>query len=87
MGGAGPQASGPAVWAWVFYDFANTIFAVSILSFFFPLWIEERVGSGAFLSAPSLVNGATAVSALLERLPALVVIGRLYEPSVRESPV
>jgi len=29
----------------------------------------------------------TAVSALLERLPALVVIGRLYEPSVRESPV
>ncbi len=65
MGGAGPQASGPAVWAWVFYDFANTIFAISILSLFFPLWIEERVGSGVFLSAPSLVNGATAVSALL----------------------
>lgn len=53
------------MWAWVFYDFANTIFAVSILSFFFPLWIEEQIGGGALLSAPSLVNGATAVSALL----------------------
>ena len=60
-----PKASKTAVWAWVFYDFANTIFAVSILSFFFPLWVEERLGDGALLSAPSLVNGATAASALL----------------------
>ena len=51
--------------AWVLYDFANTIFSVTVLSLFFPLWVEERVGSGAFLSAPSLVNAATAVSALL----------------------
>jgi MFS transporter, UMF1 family len=26
-----------AVWAWVLYDFANTIFSVSILTVFFPL--------------------------------------------------
>lgn len=68
MGGSratGGIVSRSAVWAWVLYDFANTIFAVSILSFFFPLWIDEQVGSGGLLSGPSLVNGATAVSALL----------------------
>ena len=58
--------SGAAVWAWVLYDFANTIFAVTVLSLFFPLWVEERLGGGgAFISAPGLVNAATAVSALL----------------------
>lgn len=60
-----PVASRTAVWAWILYDFANTIFSVTVLTLFFPLWVEERVGSGAFLSAPSLVNAATAVSALL----------------------
>ena len=29
-----------AVWAWVLYDFANTIFSVSILTVFFPLWVD-----------------------------------------------
>ena len=60
-----PKTSRIAVWAWVLYDFANTIFSVTVLSLFFPLWVEERVGSEAFLSAPSLVNAATATSALL----------------------
>ena len=60
------RVSGAAVWAWVLYDFANTIFAVTVLSLFFPLWVEERLGGGgAFISAPGLVNAATAVSALL----------------------
>jgi MFS transporter, UMF1 family len=49
-----------AVWAWVLYDFANTIFSVSILTVYFPLWVEGEVGDGAWL-----VNAATAVSALL----------------------
>ena len=54
------------MWAWVLYDFANTIFAVTVLSLFFPLWVEARVGNGgAFISAPGLVNAATAASALL----------------------
>ncbi len=61
-----PVASRTAVWAWVLYDFANTMFAVTVLSLFFPLWVEESVGGGgAFISAPGLVNAATAVSALL----------------------
>jgi len=49
-----------AVWAWVLYDFANTIFSVSILTVFFPLWVDQQIGDGAWL-----VNLATAVSALL----------------------
>jgi MFS transporter, UMF1 family len=65
-----PKASGISVWAWVLYDFANTIFSVTVLSLFFPLWVEERVGEGALISAPGLVNGATAVSALLVVLSA-----------------
>ena len=69
-----PVASKTAVWAWVLYDFANTIFAVTVLSLFFPLWVEERVGGGgAFISAPGLVNAATAVSALLVVLSAPVL--------------
>ena len=62
----GAGASEAAVWAWVLYDFANTMFAVTVLTLFFPLWVEERVGGGgAFVSAPGLVNAATAVAALL----------------------
>ena len=57
---AGERASGVAVWSWALYDFSNTIFSISILSFFFPLWLGDELGAGA-----GLVNGATAVSALL----------------------
>lgn len=61
------------MWAWILYDFANTMFAVTVLTLFFPLWVEERVGGGAFFSAPGLVNAATAVSALLVVLSAPVL--------------
>ncbi|HEV2094151.1 MAG TPA: MFS transporter [Rubrobacter sp.] len=71
--GGGPGASGAAVWAWVLYDFANTIFSVTVLTLFFPLWVEDRVGGGAFFSAAGLINAATAVSALLVVLSAPVL--------------
>jgi MFS transporter, UMF1 family len=58
--GSSERASSLAVWAWVLYDFSNTIFSVSILTVFFPLWVEGEVEGGAWL-----VNAATAVSALL----------------------
>ena len=61
------------MWAWVLYDFANTIFSVTVLTLFFPLWVEERVGDGALLSAPGIVNAATAVFALLVVLSAPVL--------------
>src|ERR671912_2796271 len=62
---SGGKASRLAAFSWILYDFSNTIFSVTILSFYFPLWVEEQVGSGGFLSGPGLVNSATAVSALL----------------------
>ena len=62
---SGGKASRLAAFSWILYDFSNTIFSVTILSFYFPLWVEEQVGSGGFLSGPGLVNPATAVSALV----------------------
>ena len=59
------RASRVSVWAWALYDFSNTIFSVSILTTFFPRWVAEQ-GQGAEL----LVNGATAIAALLVVLTA-----------------
>jgi MFS transporter, UMF1 family len=47
--GPAGEASSLAVAAWVLYDFAATIFTVSILSFFFPLWLGDELGAGADL--------------------------------------
>ncbi len=49
-----------AVWSWVLYDFSNTIFSISILSYFFPLWLREELGAG-----PDLFNYISAASACL----------------------
>src|SRR5215213_1247565 len=68
-----------AVWAWVLYDFANTVFSVSILTVFFPLWVHQQIGHGAWL-----VNLATAVSALLVffTVPALGAMADLRQRRV-----
>lgn len=52
-----------AVWAWVLYDFSNTIFSISILSVFFPLWLGDELGAGA--STVNLANAAAAVLVVL----------------------
>jgi UMF1 family MFS transporter len=62
---SGGKTSRLAAFSWILYDFSNTIFSVTVLSFYFPLWVEDQVGSGGFLSGAGLVNSATAVSALL----------------------
>jgi UMF1 family MFS transporter len=59
------KASKLAVWSWVLYDFSNTIFSVSILTYFFPIWLGDELGAG-----PSVVNFATAVSAFFVVLTA-----------------
>lgn len=38
-----------SVFSWSLYDFANTVFSVSILSYFFPLWLGDELGGGADL--------------------------------------
>jgi UMF1 family MFS transporter len=59
------QVSSIAVWSWILYDFASTIFSVSILSYFFPLWLGDELGAGA-----SLFNYITAASMVLVALTA-----------------
>lgn len=54
------RVSGLAVWSWALYDFSNTLFSVSIISTFFPLWFGSEMGAGF-----AAVNYATAASAFL----------------------
>jgi len=49
---SGGKASRLAVYSWILYDFSNTIFSITILSFYFPLWVEEQVGSGVYYPGP-----------------------------------
>jgi UMF1 family MFS transporter len=79
------RTSGLAVFSWVLYDLSNTVFAASILTFFFPLWVEQQLGSGGFLSGAGLVNAATAVSALLVVLTA-PVLGAVADLRQRRVP-
>jgi UMF1 family MFS transporter len=62
------KASRLAVWSWVLYDFSNTIFSLSILSYFFPLWLGDELGAGA-----DTVNYLVAISALLVVLTAPIL--------------
>jgi UMF1 family MFS transporter len=67
--GAPPRkASGLAVWSWVLYDFSNTIFAISILTYFYPIWLASELGGG-----PGLVNAAVAISSVFVVLTAPVL--------------
>ncbi len=79
------KASRLAVFSWVLYDLSNTVFAASILTFFFPLWVEQEVGSGGVFSGAGLVNAATAISALFVVLTA-PVLGAVADLRQRRVP-
>lgn len=34
-----------AVWSWVLYDLANTIFSMGVVSLYFSLWVRDEVGA------------------------------------------
>lgn len=34
-----------AVWSWILYDLANTIFSMGVVSLYFSLWVREEVGA------------------------------------------
>ncbi len=74
------RASKLAVWSWVLYDFSNTIFSISILSYFFPLWLGDELGAGA-----STFNYLVALSALLVVLTA-PVLGSVADLRQRRRP-
>ncbi len=69
-----------AVWSWILYDFSNTIFSISILSYFFPLWLGDELGAGA-----DTVNYLVALSALLVVLTA-PVLGSVADLRQRRLP-
>lgn len=48
-----------AVWSWVLYDLANTIFSMGIVSIYFSLWVRETVGADR---ADTVYGLVTAVS-------------------------
>ena len=74
------KASALAVWAWAFYDFANTIFSISILSYFFPLWLGDELGAGAVF-----YNYVVAASAVLVAVSA-PFLGSLADLRQRRTP-
>jgi MFS transporter, UMF1 family len=78
--GTARKASGLAVWSWVLYDFSNTIFSISILSYFFPLWLGDELGAGA-----DTFNYLVALSALLVVLTA-PVLGSVADLRQRRRP-
>jgi UMF1 family MFS transporter len=57
-----PAIARRAVWSWITYDLANTIFSMAIVSLYFPLWIRETVGSGR---ADTLYGNISSISYLL----------------------
>ena len=72
----GGKASGLGVSSWVIYDFSNTIFSISILSYFFPLWFGDDLGAGG-----NVYNYLAALSALMVVLiaPALGAVADLRQ--------
>ena len=53
------------VLAWALFDFANTFFAVTMLSFFFPLWITEDLGAKELWFSVSLGVSMAAVALVM----------------------
>lgn len=75
-----PTAGRRAVLSWALYDFASTAFSVSILSYFFPLWLGDELGAGA-----DLFNYITAASMVLVFLTA-PLLGALADLDQRRKP-
>lgn len=54
-----PSIPRRAVWSWILYDLANTIFSMGVVSLYFSLWVREQVGADR---ADSVYGIITAVS-------------------------
>lgn len=48
-----------AVWSWILYDLANTIFSMGVVSLYFSLWVRDAVGADR---ADAVYGVVTAVS-------------------------
>ena len=57
-----PAISRRAVWSWITYDLANTMFSMGIVSLYFSLWVRGEVGSER---ADTVYGNMSSVSYLL----------------------
>ena len=48
-----------AVWSWILYDLANTIFSMGVVSLYFSLWVRDQVGADR---ADAVYGVVTAIS-------------------------
>ncbi len=49
-------SKGATIFSWSLYDFANTIFAMNVTSFYFPLWVKETKGGGLLYILPFFIS-------------------------------
>ncbi|MEO6458553.1 MAG: MFS transporter, partial [Chloroflexia bacterium] len=75
----GERISPLAVWSWVFYDFANTIFSINVVSTYFPLLVKERGQNDAVYAYP--MSAALLFVALL-----MPVLGAMSDRNGRRMP-
>ena len=56
-----PQVSIPrrAVWSWILYDLANTIFSMGVVSLYFSLWVRDAVGAERADTVYGIVTAAS----------------------------
>ena len=78
--GAPRKESNLAVGSYVLYNFGNTVFAATILTLYFPLWLTEEYGAG-----PALFNYATAIASFLVVLSA-PALGAIVDLRQRRKP-
>jgi UMF1 family MFS transporter len=62
MDATAQPATRRAVWSWITYDLANTIFSMGVVSLYFPLWVRETVGAAR---ADTVYGNLSSVSYLL----------------------
>jgi len=44
------------IFSWSLYDFANTMFAMNVTTFYFPLWVKETKGGGLIYILPFFIS-------------------------------
>src|SRR6187549_2430117 len=48
-----------AVWSWILYDLANTIFSMGVVSLYFSLWVRDQVGAERADTTYGIITGVS----------------------------
>lgn len=67
-------------WSWAFYDFANTIFSMNVVTMFFTVWLVKDLGASNTMAAV-----ASSISSLLILL-SVPVFGAISDATQRRKP-